>query len=626
MKSNEYLPFISNDTPYCKYVKLFEKLIKNVKSSNIQNLYVVDSIKKNTIYSKNIAFEFIFIFFNENFRLIDMILAGCDVKNFLDLKHKYHSYITNIRLITIITEYLELLYIYFHVHKKPKLKSTVKNLLIITKKIMEHHMNNKKRIVIDSGMYNVKSINKFISDIASKYNMETNPNLYKTKYTTSYDKKEIIEKVNLVRTNPNTNLFFTDFLNETNDNELDILPKNDSLLYSANDIKIYNNVSNYEKKYYHYITYNNCIYNDYKQYSRKFDLFRIKFNIEITKPIIKINNKYKEKYSVPSEFVDVSIPSYQDVNRQYFYKEVQEEGIYVLNYSHGLHNYYWNTYSIHQLFDDLLKILFGPTIVPWYDAKYDKRIVRLLLLFSFYKIEKSIGNKYIGCNWICFLTNILKLTNGLLNYSYQQNSSDSTMLYNLIKPFVLGMNYHTIYTEEQSNTILKYTLNNIFYKLDELGYNHTIKIDEYYKDFELIIRFIIFYSYSMKKSCFFDVFNNLRYISGLLPYEPNKTIVKDGIEYNIIDHNNSKFKELLKLISNTVSVILFFLNETNSKCKYDDLTKCNFDEIKKECDYVEPIHYNFNSYYYEYLNNVIDKKKLLIGGKKYTIANKNTIL
>jgi hypothetical protein len=624
IKFNQYLPFKSNDTPYNTYIKIFEVLIENIKSSNMQNFYKTSKSTIN-IYLVNIENDFIQIFFNQKFRVIEILLEGYNEKNFLNPKGKYYLEITNIRLITVISEYLELLQIYFNIHKKTNLKLTVQDLLTITRKIINHHLSNKKRLIIDSNMYNIDSINNFIIEITSKYNKETNPSLYNTKYTTSFDKKEIMQKINLIRKNPNSNLYFTKYNNEDNEddknNDLNILPKSDVLTYSINNINLYSN-NTYDSKHHHYISYNNSTYNSYEQFSRKFDLFRIKFNIKITKPIIKIDDKIMEEYNIPSEFIDVSIPAFSDINRKYFYSEVQEEGINILRYTDGSTNYYWNTYSIHQLFDDLLQILFGSTIVPWYDAKYDKRIIRLLLLFSFYKIEKNMKKSNSGCEWICFLTDVLKLTNELYIYTSQINV-DNLFSVQSIKPFVLGKNYNVEYSYDQSMTIEKYILDNIFYKLNELGYNQTIKIDEYYADFEQIIRFLIFYSYSMKKSCFHDVFNILRNISGLLPYEPNKTIIKDGNQINIIDYNNSKFKELLKLMTNTISVILFILNETNKSCNFKDLTKCVVGGLEKNCEYVKPIHCDFDSYYYKYYTDVIEKNKLINGKKKYIVKNIN---
>lgn len=625
IKLNPYLPFKSNDSPYNAFIKIIDDLIKNIKSSNMENFYKTSKNNKNKLYSKSIENDFIQIFYNKEFRLIDILLYGCDKRNFLNSRGKYYSEITNIRLITIISEYLELLQIYFNIHKKYKLKSTVQDLLVITRMLINHHLYNKKRLIIDTEMYNIDTINNLLNDIASKYNKDTNPSLYNTKYAISFDKKEIIQKINLIRKCPNSNLDFTkfneqdDWVNESN-NELNILPKSDFLSYSINNPNLYQN-KNYNNKYYHYISYNNNIYNSYEQYSKKFDLFRIKFNIRLTKPIIKIDQQIMEEYNIPSEFVDVSIPSFQDINRKYFYSEVQEEGINILKYSNNSVNYYWNTYSIHQLFDDLLKILFGPSIVPWYDSKYDKRIIRLLLLFSFYKIEKSIKKTNSSCEWICLLTDILKLTNEL--YIYTTNNIDDLLSVQSIKPFILGKKYDLKYSVDQSMIVEKYILDNVFYKLNQLGYNQTIGIDEYYDDFELVVRFLIFYSYSMKKSCFPDVFNNLRYISGLLPYEPNKTIIKDGKEINIIDYNNSKFKELLKLMTNTISVILFILNETSQSCKFTDLTSCVVNQINTNCDYVKPIHYDFDSYTYKYYNDVVEKNNLQTGGKKYIIMNKN---
>lgn len=624
LMTNKYLPFKSNDNPYIQLLSITKELINLIKLENTKNFYTTN--KSEIKYSISVENDFLEYFFK--YKICDVLLSGCEFKNYLNVQHAHYKLITNLRLIVEIFEYLELLQIYFDYHKKYSLKSTVQDLLIITKKIIDHHMNNKKKIIMDSEMYSIESINEFLNSIASKYNKQLNPSLYNTKYSLSFDKKNHIQKINMVRKDPNTNLIFN-YLEpneETNkDNEIDIVKKSDSISYSTNDVNLYGTIT-YTNKYFHYITYNNCVYNSHSLYARKFDLFRIKFNIALTKPMISIDDSIKDHYNIPSEFVDVSIPSFQDINRKKFYDEIQHEGINILNYSDGSINYYWDTYSIHQLFDDLVNILFGPIVIPWYDAKYDKRIIRLLLLFSFYKIEKS------NCEWICFLSDILKLTNKLYIYATNKDLKINDELFlSSIKSCVLGPDHTNTYTSKESDTIMNYILDNIYYKLDELGYNQIIKINDYYKDFEFVVRFLIFYSYSMKKSCFFNTFNNIRLITGLLPYEPNKSIKMNGVEYDTIEYNNSKFVELLKVISNTVSVILFFLNETNESCGMTNLTKCGVKVAKTNCDLVSPIAYNFNSPEYKYYTNVIGKNddknenkniiKTLIG-KKYIIIDK----
>lgn len=623
--TNEYLPFKSNDDPSNTFILLIKESIKKIKLFNSQNFYDINNtnyINNENNDNLNIVINgFLYLFFGSEVRIVDILLTAHDKKNYFNRKNIHYKNITNLRLMTAIFEYLELLKIYFEINNSKKLIYVVKDFIIIVKDIINHHLNNKKRKILDSKMYNSEVVNNFINEIASKYNKENNPSLYNTKYLTAFDKKENIDKIKLDRKNPNTDLFFNSSNFDDDNNEISVVQKNDSLTYSTNDISLYYTNNSYEQSHYHYISYNNSISNSYKLYDRKFELFRIKFNVQLIKPIIKINNIIKEKYDIPSEFVDVSIPAFTDINRKCFYKEVQEEGINILNYSQGSNDYYWNTYSIHQLFDDLLKILFGPTIVPWYDAKYDKRITRLLLLFSFYKVEKNI--KYNeSCNWICFLTDMLKLTNELYIFSTKSNINTVTSL-EIIKPFILGKSFEKKYSDTESNIILTHIFDNLYYKLDELGYNYTIKIDDYYKDFELIIRFIIFYSHSMKKSCFFDVFNQIRYISGLLPYKPNKKITKNGEIYDIIDYNNLKFKELLKLIVNTISVIIFVLNETNNHCELKDLNICNVPKQNEKCEQVLPINYNFNSNIYKYLDSVVENDAIYknVKQKKYFIKN-----
>lgn len=614
---NKYLPFITNDDPTIKLISIIEESIKIIKDCNIKNFY-----NDTKIYNVDIYINYLKMFFNPDYKLSSILNHANNPENYFDINHEYFDYITNLRLITTIFEYLELLQMYFTTHEKYFVLESINDYLTVIREIIEHHLNNKKRVILDSNMYNIDIINDFLTNIASKYNKENNPSIYNTKYGSLYDKKDVIRKIKLSRENPNTNLIFNNYVPniESNiSNEIDIFKKKDSITFSTNDISLYNTMSS-TQEYYHFITYNNSIYNSYEQFNRKFDLFRIKFNVALTKPLIEIDGKIQKKYNISSEFVDVSIPSFQDINRKFFYKEVQEESIYIFKYEYDKLKYYWNTYSIHQLFDDLLKILFGPTIIPWYDAKYDKRIIRLLLLYSFYKIDKSINDQKYGCNWICLLTDMLKLTNNL--YIASINNTSNNLLLSTFKPFILGRSYNTKYTKEQSNVIVSYILDNVYYKLDELGYNYTIRVDDFYKDFELIIKFLIFYSYSMKKDCFFDIFNNIRQVTGLLPYEPNKTIIKDNVNYNIIDYNNLKFIELLKILSNSLCVILFFLNETNVHCKFQNLNNCGTNSIIENCSYIRPINYDFNSSKHMYYDNVIEKKQNDVRQKKYMIIKK----
>lgn len=52
IKLNPYLPFKSNDTPYNAFIKIIDDLIKNIKSSNMENFYKTSKNNKNKLYSK----------------------------------------------------------------------------------------------------------------------------------------------------------------------------------------------------------------------------------------------------------------------------------------------------------------------------------------------------------------------------------------------------------------------------------------------------------------------------------------------------------------------------------------------------------------------------------------------
>ena len=87
IKFNEYLPFKSNDTPYNTYIKIFDVLIDNIKSSNMQNFYKISNRVKH-VYSKRIEDEFIQIFFDKQFKIVNILLEAIDEKNFLNQQLK----------------------------------------------------------------------------------------------------------------------------------------------------------------------------------------------------------------------------------------------------------------------------------------------------------------------------------------------------------------------------------------------------------------------------------------------------------------------------------------------------------------------------------------------------------
>ena len=84
---------------------------------------------------------------------------------------------------------------------------------------------------------------------------------------------------------------------------------------------------NFSYDKYHYVTVNANIFNNLSNAGHliAFDLYRIKFNVIISN-ILRTNsiNKYnnlgrlneRENFGIPSEFIDISVPKFFDLNLQ----------------------------------------------------------------------------------------------------------------------------------------------------------------------------------------------------------------------------------------------------------------------------------------------------------------------
>jgi len=155
-------------------------------------------------------------------------------------------------------------------------------------------------------------------------------------------------------------------------------------------------------KNYHYIGVNYSIKNFSEMNSTTdFDLLRIKLQIEADRLITK-NNVLKKSFSVPSEFIDISITNFKTETYG------RKEEIYLLDITLPdiiLPQLTVKTHSYFYFIMDLIQMLFVDYyFIPWEKMKYEKRLYRLLLfiyiydkkegtsLFSnFCKLAKAVG-------------------------------------------------------------------------------------------------------------------------------------------------------------------------------------------------------------------------------------------
>jgi hypothetical protein len=121
-----------------------------------------------------------------------------------------------------------------------------------------------------------------------------------------------------------------------------------------------------------------------------FTLHRVKLNVIL---YFKTWSKYETNvaygfFQCPSELIDIPISTYDDFKRIINFNE------YIQKYENNIDNvnFTFNAYSIYGIIDDICKALFVEQEYPWTDAKYEKKINRLVYFFLIY-----LNNAY--SNW-----------------------------------------------------------------------------------------------------------------------------------------------------------------------------------------------------------------------------------
>ena len=343
-----------------------------------------------------------------------------------------------IDLLCIYNIFIKCLY-YYETKKQIKddnILTYLKNIIKILYTLINNFVDNKLSKKINN-FYNV-DIDDFFKKVRTKVITKIN-NL-----TVDGEGKKLYEVLD-------GNLITYIFPKDSIDN-IDYECKSDGASHSfitsikSNETKI--KTSKY--KYQHYISYNSIIYSESieepVESNVKFDLARIKFNVELNVPYTKkteklkdlselpiyISNDYtsmheetkcdddsvdhtvceepihytdedlpktkeKEKINIPSEFIDVSIPDFIDGTGKHYISSLSLEPHRLVDNDHDLHVY---SYSVLQIAEDLENVLFiqNLQILPWLDSKYAKRLDRLVLflLLSYYSNEftERITDKY----------------------------------------------------------------------------------------------------------------------------------------------------------------------------------------------------------------------------------------
>jgi hypothetical protein len=532
--------FDSYDSPVNNILDIYEIEINKLR----------DIINKDTILNQDILS---FYFSNTYHLLFVMFYAHPKSNSYFDTTDEEYNNVRNLRLVISIYEYLTLIEIY---NNKFKFFTSEENKILLRliygcEAIKRYHLLNKKKKLLVNNFYTLEEINTLLENISKKYNSDTTPALYNTLYENIKIFKDNIFKYEL-KAPLSTNLKFNKYkkgLYATN-NDIDIKGRNNFMIKYINDYSVIETL-NFEEgnDNYHFITFNNVLYmkNDVSP-TIAFDLYRIKFNFVLNN-LVKINDKLKS-YNVPSEFIDVSMPNYDDSSLHHFIENYNKNGLYIYERIQDNHQFFWNAYSLQQLFEDIFKVLLKSiTILPWYDIKYAKRINRALLLFLLIKFNDMILNNNANLKWLKSLISMLNLL-----FKIKKNINDNkenleeyknNYPYLDVSKFIVEKSNKD--TPEKNIIITEYMLNLSYINIKNGPFALSLHINKRFEDFTDLLRLIIFYSYYMYNDNFLEIINLLREKSGMLKYTKKESVLK----------NNQDYIKLLDVTIKTLFVIIY---------------------------------------------------------------------
>jgi len=173
-------------------------------------------------------------------------------------------------------------------------------------------------------------------------------------------------------------------------------PRQNLFISSTNNLPDPINLQNFGDEKNHYVSINSSIFNDLAEASHLiiFDLFRIKFSVSLpdvekSGPYENYNknnrNKNIDSLFVPSEFIDISVPRYNDFFLNQFRRSFQTyQNIYLVKNFVLLGCMKLNifpsilTMTPYYLLKDLIATVFQQNQnLPFIDQKYSKRIFRI---------------------------------------------------------------------------------------------------------------------------------------------------------------------------------------------------------------------------------------------------------
>ena len=345
-------------------------------------------------------------------------------------------------------------------------------------------------------------------------------------------------------------------------NDLKLQSRNNAIIYNVSDPKQITNIEeDASVNNYFYITYNNVIKkirNDGTS-TTNFDLMRIKFNLVIQNNKITVDDNPKE-YAIPSEFLDISIPRYDDNTRIKVINDINQHG-HIGNITRDITGniYSIDSYSLDDTIEDLYNVLFIQNIdFPWADIKYDKRIKRLIILLFL---------KVIITNDVSIIHKLLYFTKTLITTNIQDNDPNSnTVLSDKFIEYLFLQrdqnNLLTIIPNVDCDYIKKYTnmlLHEYIFNLINYDNNNKIIIHNDFNNINhLVITNVKWHCYNyLRKN------NQLPELINIINKSRRRYLWND---VNLIDINEmfNKYNSFIQILVDTIIKVTFIFIQYNN--------------------------------------------------------------
>jgi len=379
-------------------------------------------------------------------------------------------------------------------------------------KIIDNLMNSINRNIIQAEVQVPPQNLIYVKDIKQQF-------LFKNKNDYNDDTNYEIVKLTM---NNNERIANQDIVINTKDNILFYTDNFNKMLYTNNDIP--NN--------YHYISYNSSINSTNYYQNINFDLLRTKLNLELKHAYIKKylpdipQNWRPTNIKIPSEFIDISIPEYNETGYNHIISTRMFDNFQVWYFKIPVQRFINNTFEIESFtisyyIHDLLNVLFVQnTMVPLLDAKYFKRLRRLFFLFV-------IDNHRVN---FPFLIILCRIANNMLDYLDPNNVNPMNNLnyINFFSRYNVGNNdFIDLVRNNHKNANINFCIDDMYnYHLDEL----------------INTLFFLFYI-----QCYYRNPVNRPILLELINYLRNKV---KYYSFNDVELNNNYINNIVRFITN----------------------------------------------------------------------------